>query len=108
MARDPRIDIVIRNFRPRFMTSGVPLADFEDATDGLEKWEDWLPRWAARGEIHEALGRAALAAGNGLSAGEHLTMAALLAVAIMYGDGAGATAAGISFTGQTFPPMCGF
>jgi hypothetical protein len=37
-----------------------------------------------------------------------LTMAALLAVAIMYGDGAGATAAGIPFTGQTFPPMCGF
>lgn len=78
MARDPRIDIVIRNFRPRFMTSGVPLADFEDATDGLERWEDWLPRWAARGEIHEKLGRDAIAAGNGLSAAGHLTTAALL------------------------------
>jgi len=78
MARDPRIDMVIRNFRPRFMTSGVPLADFEDATKDLEKWEDWLPRWAERGEIHEALGREAMDAGNELSAGEHLTTAALL------------------------------
>jgi 2,6-dihydroxypseudooxynicotine hydrolase len=78
VARDEQIDIVIRTFTHRFITSGVPLADFREATDGIERWSDWLPRWAARAEIHEALGRDALAAGHGLSAGEHLTTAALL------------------------------
>lgn len=78
MARDEQIDIVIRIFTHRFITSGVPLADFHEATDGIEKWEDWLPRWSARAEIHEAFGREALEAGNGLSAGEHLTTAGLL------------------------------
>lgn len=78
MARDERIDIVIRIFTHRFITSGVPLADFQQATDGIEKWEDWLPRWSERAGIHEALGRDALEDGNTVSAGEHLTTAALL------------------------------
>ena len=78
MARDEQIDIVIRIFTHRFITSGVPLADFQQATDGIERWEDWLPRWSARAEIHEDLGREAIEAGNNVSAGEHLTTAALL------------------------------
>jgi len=78
MARDERIDIVLRIFTPRFITSGVPLADFQEATDGMERWEDWLPRWSARAAIHEALGREALRAGHGLSASQHLTTAGLL------------------------------
>ncbi|MEE2655264.1 MAG: alpha/beta fold hydrolase [Pseudomonadota bacterium] len=78
MARAPEIDTVISNFTPRFITSGVPLADFQQVTAGLEKWEDWLPRWAARAEVHEALGLDALENGNSLSASEHLTTASLL------------------------------
>ena len=41
MARAPQIETVISNFTPRFITSGVPLADFEEATAGLVAWEDW-------------------------------------------------------------------
>ena len=78
MARDEQIDIVIRIFTHRFITSGIPLADFHEATDGIEHWEDWLPRWSARAEIHAALGHQALDNKNKLSAGEHLTTAALL------------------------------
>ena len=78
MARAPQIETVISNFTPRFITSGVPLADFEEATAGLVDWEDWLPRWSARAEIHEALGRDALEEARGLSAADHLTTAALL------------------------------
>lgn len=78
MARDARIDTVIGIFTPRFMTSGVPLADFQEATDGMEEWEDWLPRWSARAKIHEELGGTALKAGYGYSAGEHLTTAGLI------------------------------
>ena len=79
MARDEQIDIVIRIFTHRFISSGVPLADFQQATDGIERWEDWLPRWSARAEIHEKLGRDALEAGHTVSAGEHLTTAAACA-----------------------------
>ncbi len=78
MARDPRIDTVIGIFTPRFITSGVPLADFQEATDGMENWEDWLPRWSARAKIHEYLGDEAFAAGNTLSAAEHWTTAGLI------------------------------
>ena len=60
MARDEQIDIVIRIFTHRFISSGVPFADFQQATDGIEHWEDWLPRWSARAEIHEQFGRDAL------------------------------------------------
>jgi 2,6-dihydroxypseudooxynicotine hydrolase len=62
---------------PRFVTNGVPLTDFQDVTAGLERWEDWCAAWSARGAIHEALGDTALAEGFTLSAGEHLTRAAV-------------------------------
>ncbi|MPY71188.1 MAG: alpha/beta hydrolase [Alphaproteobacteria bacterium] len=78
MARDPRIDTVISLFRPRMISSGVPLADFEDAISGLERWEDWCPRFAARGAFHEGLAREALAAGHALSAAGHFDTAAIL------------------------------
>ena len=78
VARAPQIETVINNFTPRFITSGVPLADFQEATNGLINWEDWLPRWSARAEVHEKLGREALEANNGLSAADHLTTAALI------------------------------
>ena len=78
MIRAPQIDTVINNFTPRFITSGVPLTDFQEATDGLIDWEDWLPRWVKRGEIHEEMGLNAMAVGKTLSAAEHLTTASLL------------------------------
>ena len=78
VARAPQIETVINNFTPRVITSGVPLADFQEATNGLINWEDWLPRWSARAEVHEKMGREALEANNGLSAADHLTTAALI------------------------------
>lgn len=76
-ARDPRIDSAISHWAPRFVTNGVPLTDFQEVTAGLERWEDWCAAWSARGAVHEAMGRAALAAGHRISAGEHLTRAAV-------------------------------
>ena len=78
MPRDPRIDTVIGIFTPRFITSGVPLADFQDATDGVEKWEDWCPSWSARALVHEELGNEAMNSGNSKSAAEHWTTASLI------------------------------
>ena len=71
MIRAPQINTVINNFTPRFITSGVPLTDCQEVTDGLIEWEDWFPRWVKRGEIHEEMGLNAMAKGNTLSAAEH-------------------------------------
>ena len=76
-AKDKRIEIALRAWAPRFVASGVPLADFEDVTSGISRWDEWCAAWSARAAVHEALGREALAAGYHISAAEHLTRAAL-------------------------------
>jgi 2,6-dihydroxypseudooxynicotine hydrolase len=57
------------------VSNGVPLTDFQEVTAAVERWEDWCGAWSARAALHEQLGRAALASGERLSAGEHLTRA---------------------------------
>src|SRR3954465_9840652 len=74
---DPRVAAAIAHWAPRFVSNGVLLADFEDVTAALERWEDWCAAWSARAGVHEALGREALAAGYKLTAGEHLVRAAM-------------------------------
>lgn len=76
-AKDKRVEIAINAWAPRFVASGVPLTDFEEVTTGITHWDEWCAAWSARAAIHEELGRQALAAGFKLSAGEHLTRAAL-------------------------------
>jgi 2,6-dihydroxypseudooxynicotine hydrolase len=76
-AKDRRVEIAIRAWSPRFVASGVPLTDFEEVTAGIARWDEWCAAWSARAAIHEELGRQALADGFNLSAGEHLTRAAL-------------------------------
>jgi dipeptidyl aminopeptidase/acylaminoacyl peptidase len=75
MARDARIESAIAHWAPRFVSNGVLLADFQEVTAGLERWDDWCRAWSERAAVHEALGREALADRHGLSAGEHLTRA---------------------------------
>lgn len=77
MAPDPRVETAIAHWLPRFISNGVALADFQEVTAGIARWEDWCRAWSARAAVHEALGREALAAGFGLSAGEHLARAAV-------------------------------
>jgi 2,6-dihydroxypseudooxynicotine hydrolase len=72
---DARVRAAVSHWAPRFVANGVNLTDFEEVTAGLARWEDWCAAWCARAAVHEALGRDALAAGHGLSAGEHLTRA---------------------------------
>lgn len=75
MNRDSRVEAAIAHWAPRFITNGVPLADFQEVTAGLERWEDWCSAWSRRAALHEDLGREALAAGHNISAAEHLTRA---------------------------------
>lgn len=74
---DPRVAAAIAHWAPRFVSNGVLLADFEEVTAGIERWEDWCAAWCRRGEVHEALGRESLKQGYKLSGGEHLVRAAM-------------------------------
>jgi dienelactone hydrolase len=74
---DARVQSAIAHWAPRFVSNGVPLTDFEEVTAGVERWEDWCRAWSARAAVHEELGRKALADGYKLSAGGHLTRAAV-------------------------------
>ena len=74
---DPRVAMAIAHWAPRFVSNGVLLADFEEVTAGIERWEDWCRAWCERAKVHKALGREALAQGYKLTAGEHLVRAAM-------------------------------
>ena len=75
--QDTRVEAAIAHWAPRFVANGVPLADFQEVTARIERWEDWCRAWSERAAVHETLGREALAQGYRLSAGEHLTTAAV-------------------------------
>jgi 2,6-dihydroxypseudooxynicotine hydrolase len=72
---DARVESAIAHWAPRFVANGVVLSDFEEVTAGIAEWSQWCSAWSERAAVHEALGRAALAAGHGRSAGEHLSRA---------------------------------
>ncbi|HET9653170.1 MAG TPA: alpha/beta fold hydrolase [Usitatibacter sp.] len=75
--RDPRVETAISHWAPRFISNGVLLADFQEVTGAIARWEDWCAAWSARAAVHEALGREALGEGHRLTAGEHLSRAAV-------------------------------
>src|SRR6185369_15984566 len=76
-AKDKRVEIALRAWAPRFVASGVPLADFEEVTGSISRWDEWCAAWSARAAVHEEIGRQALADGYNISAAGHLTRAAL-------------------------------
>ena len=71
---DPRVSSAISHWAPRFVSNGVLLADFEDVTKSLTRWEDWCAAWSARAAVHEALGRESLKGGFKLTAGGSLLL----------------------------------
>jgi 2,6-dihydroxypseudooxynicotine hydrolase len=77
VSADARVDSAILHWAPRFVSNGVLLADFEDVTASIGRWEDWCAAWCARASVHESLGREALRGGHRLTAGEHLVRAAI-------------------------------
>src|SRR5829696_475096 len=73
--KDDLVRSAMAHWGARFVSNGVALADFEEITGSLQSWDDWCRAWSARASDHEEMGRAALAEGNFLSAGEHLNRA---------------------------------
>src|SRR6266436_5593805 len=75
--KDSRVEAAISHWAPRFVANGVPLADFQEVTASVSRWDDWCAAWSARAAVHEELGRAALRERYFLTAGEHLLRAAI-------------------------------
>jgi pimeloyl-ACP methyl ester carboxylesterase len=75
--KDSRVSSAISHWAPRFVSNGVILADFEEVTASIERWEDWCAAWSARAKLHEDLGKESLRDAHRLSAGEHFVRAAM-------------------------------
>src|SRR5256885_10561243 len=74
---DELVASAIAHWGPSFTTNGVTVSDFERITRALDDWADWCSSWSAVAAEHEKLGRDALAAGRTISAGQHLSRAAV-------------------------------
>lgn len=74
---DDRVTRARNGWLHRFTAGGVSPSDFIEVTNSIGAWKDWCKAWSARAAIHEELGRAALAEGRTVSAGSHLTTAAV-------------------------------
>ena len=74
---DDLVASAIAHWAPRFTTNGVTVSDFERVTGRVERWADWCGAWSDMAQEHESLGRRALADGRLLSAGQHLSQAAV-------------------------------
>ncbi len=75
--KDAKVQSAIAHWAPRFVSNGVLLADFEEVTASLERWDDWCAAWSRRAAVHEELGRSSLKENFRLTAGEHLVRAAI-------------------------------
>jgi dienelactone hydrolase len=73
--KDARVNAAIAHWAPRFVANGVALTDFEEVTAEINTFDQWCRAWSARAEIHESMGREALAKKKFMSAGEHLQRA---------------------------------
>jgi 2,6-dihydroxypseudooxynicotine hydrolase len=71
--KDPRVTSAAQHWAHRMVTNGVPLADFQDVTGGITTWDQWLPAWVEKGDMHRGLANEA----SGLTAAESNVRAAL-------------------------------
>src|SRR5438046_7853623 len=74
---DPRVATAISHWAPRFVSNGVLLADFEEVTASIERWEQWCEAWSKRAEVHARLGQEAFKKEYKLTASEHFIRAAM-------------------------------
>lgn len=77
VVRDPRIQLAVDHWGPRFITQGVDYNDFVRTTASITRWEEWLDAWVATGDLHAQLAREAEARGRRITAGEAWVRAAL-------------------------------
>ena len=55
--KDARVEAAISHWAPRFVANGVPLADFQEVTASVSRWEDWCDAWSARRSEERRVGK---------------------------------------------------
>lgn len=73
-----RLIEVTGHWLPRMEVAGIPSTLSRDVIAAAGDWGNWCRAWSAAGAEHMDMGRAALAAGRQVTAGEAFTRAALL------------------------------
>lgn len=61
----------------RMLADGIPFPDYRQASEQIDDLAGWFDFWVAKGQAYEALGDAAIAAGQTVSGGEWLWHASL-------------------------------
>lgn len=74
---DPRV-AGQRFLVPRFSANGVDHNEADRVLAGLERWEDWAPRWKEAADAHRARGLESLSAGRPASAAQALLKASAM------------------------------
>ena len=74
---DQRLSEAKDHWQARFLGNGVDPSDYARITGSITEWSDWSAAWSAVAAVHEGLGREAIAGGRSLSAGTHLSQAAV-------------------------------
>ncbi len=75
--QDARVKSALSHWAPRFVANGIILTDFQEVTASIRGWDEWCEKWSAKADVHEKLGREALARKHFVSAAEHLSRAAV-------------------------------
>ncbi len=75
--QDQRVKSALSHWAPRFVANGIILTDFQEVTASIRGWDEWCEKWSAKADVHEKLGREALARKHFVSAAEHLSRAAV-------------------------------
>ena len=65
-----RVQVAAHHWRPRFVANGIDVNDFDETVARTTEWAGWGPSWRAVGNVHEELGREAMARGRLLSAAQ--------------------------------------
>jgi hypothetical protein len=61
----------------RSCVNGIAVSAFNDVLGAIDSFDDWCRAWSERAAVHERLGEEALADRRLVSAGEHLSQAAV-------------------------------
>jgi dienelactone hydrolase len=56
---DPRVEVAIAHWAPRFIAQGIDYNDFIRTTARIERWQDWCTEWQRTAAYHEVLAREA-------------------------------------------------
>lgn len=75
--RDPRVDLILAHFTPRYIATGVDPNDLQRLSARIDDWADWCRVWSEMARSHEELAQAAAWHGRAVTATEAYLRAAI-------------------------------